>query len=161
MDFLPVGWSGFSSGAGNRNGEAGLDAGWQMGLQTQPFVFLDAGKEEDDLGYQMEKHDEQMDEHKSAIEWEKLTAAQKEAWKAKLKKAGHWGEEVADDGSGTCTSRGDCSQDTGAEGGCRIDSGREDSSGDTGADVGNSGSVEGGARVSFSIASRILSYLRF
>lgn len=38
MDFLPVGWSGFSSGAGNRNGEAGLDAGWQMGLQTEGLL---------------------------------------------------------------------------------------------------------------------------
>ena len=67
--------------------------------QTKPFVFLDdgEGKEgEESLGYQMERLDGEVDEHRGAIEWEGLSAAQREAWKAKLKSAGHWGEEVGE-----------------------------------------------------------------
>ncbi|KAM7215719.1 hypothetical protein V8F06_008913 [Rhypophila decipiens] len=92
------------------NGEHGVggsgDGGWLADVlaenqqtSTTPLVILDrsltaAGLEEG-RGYQVETHDEGQDEHKGARSWDELPAALKEAWKEKLKAAGHWaGEEV-------------------------------------------------------------------
>ncbi|KAK3322392.1 hypothetical protein B0H66DRAFT_638837 [Apodospora peruviana] len=64
--------------------------------EQQNVIFV--GDEGGDV--KMEKHDEEQDSHKDAREWRELPPAEKEAWKAKLKKAGkwagHWGEEVGD-----------------------------------------------------------------
>lgn len=79
------------------------DGGWLADVlaenqQTQPLVILDKGSAgvdgQENPGYQVETHNEEQEEHKAAREWDELPAALKEAWKEKLKAAGHWGEGV-------------------------------------------------------------------
>lgn len=80
------------------------DGGWLADVlaenqQTQPLVILDKGGSaagEGGAGYLVETHDTEQEEHKTAREWDDLPAALKEAWKEKLKAAGHWGEEVGE-----------------------------------------------------------------
>ncbi|KAH8894856.1 hypothetical protein GQ53DRAFT_67408 [Thozetella sp. PMI_491] len=53
-------------------------------------VVLDRG----DGAIKVDVHDE--DQHGEAMNWEELPKIQKEAWKEKLKEAGHWGEEMGE-----------------------------------------------------------------
>ncbi|KAK3901332.1 hypothetical protein C8A05DRAFT_16475 [Staphylotrichum tortipilum] len=59
------------------------------------IVLHHAGEGEEEEGMvRVEGHDEE--KHGRAREWEELHPSQKEAWKERLKKAGHWGEEMGE-----------------------------------------------------------------
>ena len=79
-------------GEGHGKGKDAEGSGFLGGLADQGKVVLSAEEEED--GVKVEGHDEER--HGEAREWEALDRGQKEAWKQKLKKAGHWGEEMGE-----------------------------------------------------------------
>jgi hypothetical protein len=55
-------------------------------------VVLDVDDDAEEV--RVDTHDEQL--HGPAVEWHELPAAQKKAWKEKLKRAGHWGEQMGE-----------------------------------------------------------------
>ncbi|KAK1751683.1 hypothetical protein QBC47DRAFT_390740 [Echria macrotheca] len=63
----------------------------QLGVDDK-VVVLDV--DEGDNKIRVDAHDE--GEHGPAVEWHDLPEKQKAAWKDKLKKAGHWGEELGE-----------------------------------------------------------------
>lgn len=58
------------------------------------LVVLNAAPDGDEGGVKVEGLDGQR--HGEARSWEEMHPAQKEAWKERLKKAGHWGEEMGE-----------------------------------------------------------------
>ncbi|KAK0623414.1 hypothetical protein B0T14DRAFT_516178 [Immersiella caudata] len=55
-------------------------------------VVLDV--DDDNQEVRVDTHDEEL--HGPAVEWSELPADQKDAWKEKLKRAGHWGEQMGE-----------------------------------------------------------------
>jgi len=60
--------------------------------QDDKVVVLDVDDDAQEIS--VDTHDEKL--HGPAVEWHDLPKAQKEAWKEKLKRAGHWGEQMGE-----------------------------------------------------------------
>jgi len=60
----------------------------------EKVVVLDVEPEGKDVKLKVDAHDEET--HGPAVEWSELPREQKAAWKEKLKRAGHWGEEMGE-----------------------------------------------------------------
>ncbi|KAK3333984.1 hypothetical protein B0T19DRAFT_383060 [Cercophora scortea] len=105
----PSGADGAQAGSGGGgSGSRFLDEhlaglGLELGLGSgERIVFLHTEGEGEgngkEGGVRVEKHEEgkEGDETPKGRAWEELPDAQKEAWREKLKKAGHWGEEMGE-----------------------------------------------------------------
>ncbi|KAK5664202.1 hypothetical protein OQA88_418 [Cercophora sp. LCS_1] len=57
-------------------------------------VVLNVDSQGDDAGVKVDTHSEET--HGKAVEWHELPTEQKNAWKEKLKEAGHWGEHLGE-----------------------------------------------------------------
>ncbi|KAK3357415.1 hypothetical protein B0T25DRAFT_539098 [Lasiosphaeria hispida] len=68
--------------------------GREEGLGKGEKVVLNVVEGEGDAEVTVGKHGGE--QHADAREWHELPAAEKAAWKEKLKKAGHWGEEMGE-----------------------------------------------------------------
>lgn len=102
--WTPATWHGpeYVFGGGDNAPAAGVVAEfWERlkrlggggGSRGEKLVLLDAGGKEG-AEVRVEGHDEER--HGEARSWDEMHPAQKEAWKERLRKAGHWGEEMGE-----------------------------------------------------------------
>ena len=74
-----------------KEGVQGLGGVWEKYGEMGGKVVLEGHGEE---GVKVEGHDEEV--HGEAKGWEEMHPSQQDAWKARLKRAGHWGEEMGE-----------------------------------------------------------------